>query len=713
MAHNDKAEYHRLVRPNEQKNQLEVRKTCPRAYFVLATATVFILLKLSDFFTSELRPAVDLAGHILLVETLAEQLSHGRIFFYEPLQFSGWPVFTFYGLLPYLFTAVIKITLDRFVADSSVFAVYSVAVVGLALLPWSVYFLTQKATRICTPQAQKDSATSSLVNALFAAIFTILFLAYPHALFGLGCRTILQSGFFAQLFAWHILLWLFAYIYNCCTIRSTYVAVPLLTAALILTHTLSTIYFFCLLPLLLIFKIERVTKIFLICLGSLLSMPWILNFIHYKELTSGGSVIDLILTHQYRFVALLILTLMPLLAAQMNKILDLGKQGFRSTLGATFFIVITYGSFNPTFFTDNPPRSVSTTERQVVEYIVKSQPAGLVITEYFHHGESGPFQTPHVIAFLLNRAKIPTWNGVFIQSSLAYRFGVSAIHDLGVEMLSSRLLVPPKSEQLSGAILTQHRIEQLKHLGISTIVSSTVPVAARLAEMNFPQHQIGPYTITTLTNEVEKIRRINAHVVGYLALSSDAPFEFFEELVWNDPELYRQIIPIEINKTDLNYPDQMQILVLAGTKTEELEIRSRIKKDLTILRIPPTRTTISEALSANFNPLLKQLSYLAYLRYIVTESDLRNQLLNLTKIDSSLLSAVNPGNSALNLNFSKENQEFLLSGLEPNGIYLTTYAYAPFLCSNAGNFYRSIGEKILLQSKAESMLLKYRQKCSK
>lgn len=128
-----------------------------------------------------------------------EVLGTGRITFYDPTTFSGWPVFQFYGFLPALLAALVGLISSPFFAAPAVFGVHLVSITALALLPCSLS---------CTLRAISPK-TEAWRLALVASLYSFWFINHDGQWFGVGGAAVLNIGLFAQVFGWHGLLWYF------------------------------------------------------------------------------------------------------------------------------------------------------------------------------------------------------------------------------------------------------------------------------------------------------------------------------------------------------------------------------------------------------------------------------------------------------------------------------------------------------------------------
>lgn len=161
-----------------------------------------ILLAYKDYLVSSAIPAIDTPGHVYLIDRLIESLGTGQSIFYDRFWFSGWSAFQFYGWSAHLFSALVAIAIGHNSPNPSQLVVYILSVVGVGLLPLSIYLAARPLIG-----ARKVESLERLLLAFSSVVFGLWFTAANDPDYTIGAGTILESGLFAQLFGWHIFLW--------------------------------------------------------------------------------------------------------------------------------------------------------------------------------------------------------------------------------------------------------------------------------------------------------------------------------------------------------------------------------------------------------------------------------------------------------------------------------------------------------------------------
>ncbi|HVN85632.1 MAG TPA: hypothetical protein VMW17_12390 [Candidatus Binatia bacterium] len=198
---------------------------------------------LRDFCTAEPLISSDLPGHVAVVERMIEQLRHGRIFFYDPRWFAGWPVGEFYALLAHLVAAMFALLLTPFSQSAPQLAVNLMCLAACSLLPLSMTWAwTPLVREICG--GDRVDAGIELVGLLWVGALTLWYLNSDDPGFGLGVDGAFLAGLFPQVFGWHLVLLYVGVIYRAIEHSSVRreVALGAIVGLLLLTHTLSAVY---------------------------------------------------------------------------------------------------------------------------------------------------------------------------------------------------------------------------------------------------------------------------------------------------------------------------------------------------------------------------------------------------------------------------------------------------------------------------------------
>ena len=166
-------------------------------------------------------------------------------------------------------------------------------------------------------------------------------------------------------------------------------------------------------------------------------------------------------------------------------------------------------------------------EEQVLDYLAAQEVRGRVLFGYFNNYKRFAFLGPHYMeSKLFARTGRETVNGLFIQSSLAYRMPIASANQLQVKTYNIPLLFTDKSR-----LDDDTRIQQLREFGVTHIVTgpkkktidSLRPHA--LGELK----RIGPYTIVAIAvEEFPIVQQPTKELIGYVDRRGNLPFKFIE-----------------------------------------------------------------------------------------------------------------------------------------------------------------------------------------
>lgn len=173
---------------------------------VLAAFSLFIVYWFRYFLTATPYASTDLSGHIALVERMQQHWKLGEFTFYDPLWFGGWPAFHFYGFLPHLFAGVFASLLQFYFSDAALVSVHVLSVLGVALLPFSIYYAAIPLARQIWTSRIPQFDRAQFILAVFVGVFSFWFVNHDAKGLGIGGAAVFQVGLYPQLFGWHCLL---------------------------------------------------------------------------------------------------------------------------------------------------------------------------------------------------------------------------------------------------------------------------------------------------------------------------------------------------------------------------------------------------------------------------------------------------------------------------------------------------------------------------
>ncbi len=150
----------------------------------------------------------DMGAHVEISERLAQLMQTGQLVFYDHNWLGGWPVFQFNGFLAHLGTALASLPVGYFHSEPVQLTSQLLVFLGLVLLPFSVFH----ASSCLTGRSTHKPLTHSAVLAFFSGSISVWFLIHSIPDSGVGASTILVSGDYPQLLAWHLLLLNFGFL---------------------------------------------------------------------------------------------------------------------------------------------------------------------------------------------------------------------------------------------------------------------------------------------------------------------------------------------------------------------------------------------------------------------------------------------------------------------------------------------------------------------
>ncbi len=239
-----------------------------------------ITYTLSPILGNEIIAGWDLISHLYLVEKMAEFIRHGNVSGYDGNWFGGYPVFTFYGPLPYIIIALPNIVSFGLIPLNFLFNLF------LFLLPLFFLFSIYYTSRIWFGKN----------NGPFSLFFGLLFLFYvkEFSYSGIGINAEIYLGLFSNLFAISLMMLLFGFIKNheLKKDKKTIITGSFLLAMIILTHVLTTLFTGVLLFILFLNKRKILWKklILIFLFALLISSFWLIPMLTNINLISGGEL---------------------------------------------------------------------------------------------------------------------------------------------------------------------------------------------------------------------------------------------------------------------------------------------------------------------------------------------------------------------------------------------------------------------------------------
>jgi len=172
---------------------------------ILALFFGFLLYWFRFYFSALSIPSVDLPGHINIIENFRKVIFEGRLVFYDPSAFTGWPVLVFDGPIPYILGALLSFALDPISSESARLATHLIMAFGCALIPLSFWYALRPLAHEMLSEMQDQSLREGLI-ALASVVFSFWFINHDEQWFGIGAAAITNIGLYAQLYGVHALL---------------------------------------------------------------------------------------------------------------------------------------------------------------------------------------------------------------------------------------------------------------------------------------------------------------------------------------------------------------------------------------------------------------------------------------------------------------------------------------------------------------------------
>ena len=255
-----------------QKNKIDV--------LVWAFCVGLIIWFLYPILSDRIVAGWDLTGHFYLLTKMVEFLKSGSFTGYDADWFGGYPVFTFYGPLPYVLLALPHVLSFGVIPLNLLFNCF------LFFIPFFFLFSIYYTSRVWFG---KKVGPIALVFSLF---FLLAGKNYAH--FGIGLNAEIYLGLFSSIFAISLMVLLLGVFGKQRKKKSNKLILigGLLLAMIILTHALTTIFTGVLLAVLFLSDTKKLWKplILTFLLGLALSSFWLIPFLLNLDLTSAQMI---------------------------------------------------------------------------------------------------------------------------------------------------------------------------------------------------------------------------------------------------------------------------------------------------------------------------------------------------------------------------------------------------------------------------------------
>jgi len=327
-------------------------------------------------------------------------------------------------------------------------------------------------------------------------------------------------------------------------------------------------------------------------------------------------------------------------------------------------------------------------EKDVISALTSKEGAnsGRVYTEYFDDYKSYSFLSAHYIHTNLNIRQV--LNGLFIQSSLAYRMPVVSANLLGARTYHTPLLFTDRAV-LSDAT----KVQQLKDFGVSEIVIGNRKFLESLKPFLVePEKKLGRYWIARISDSsFNPIKPVEKKVIAYIDLRGNLPFKFLQFYFYARDIFYPKVELLSLTSLD-QIPENVGGLIVNGSPSESSHLPT-VKLDF----IEPSHF---DHFSVRYQHNFELDSFNEVEVYLTSK---RSQLLNLISgIGSPKLPSKVPSRS-----YQRSLNRMDFENLEPGQLYRVNYSYFPYWKAKGAKLFRGMGERIFLLATSDSAQLKY------
>lgn len=252
-----------------KKNALEL------VAFSVCSAILFFAV--GDLLTNNIVAGWDTTAHFYIFSKMWELAKSGNVTGYDPNWFAGYPIFSFYGPLPYYLMALVHFA--TFGLLGSAFSFNFVLFLIPFLFIGSIFYTS----RIYFGRM------ASLISLFFATMF--LFANRDYAMYGIGIHSIVYLGLFANLMAISFSVFLIGNLEKLrVTSRVRYLVIcGLLLGMIILTHSMTMIFTGIALGIFTLVHFRKFWKFFLgiMGIGLFVSSFWLVPFLVNLEFSSA------------------------------------------------------------------------------------------------------------------------------------------------------------------------------------------------------------------------------------------------------------------------------------------------------------------------------------------------------------------------------------------------------------------------------------------
>lgn len=423
--------------------------------------------------------------------------------------------------------------------------------------------------------------------------------------------------------------------------------------------------------------------------------------------------------HYYRFIGYVFLIMTALCAVVPIALLAPNVAGERlyARKAILLMIVILSLSSSVSFphyereqIKSNVGRESLRDEQLVLDYLAKTPLRGRVQFEYFSDYARFPFLSAHYMeSELRKRTGRESINGLFIQSSMAYRLPIATANLLGMYGYHLQLLFVDRAK-LSGQALAN----QLRSLGITHIVAATDTLSQKLLSIAVAEpFRAGRYTVLQIANETDhpvtpSIVPVQKRVLAYLDANKTLPFAFMDFFFYAREQLDSRFEVLEVRPGE-ELPPQTAAIVVNGSPAAALELAlpAGMQSRPPIVAFSYSNPYVLNHYAVWYQHSVELDDYNAAEKFLETTAHLPDQVFPLPTPEVAGVGEGAAAQPAPEFYMDPDGQSFALSGLAPGRLYRVNYSYFPYWGSDQGTLYRGSAERLFFAPRGNSATVSF------
>ena len=412
--------------------------------------------------------------------------------------------------------------------------------------------------------------------------------------------------------------------------------------------------------------------------------------------------------HYYRFyghlflLACLLLSVVPLAWIVEGRMLRVRKAILVLFSLLIFFSTLSFPHYEREQIAQHRGDAHLSSERAVLQFLGQEPDVGRVMFAYFNDYQQYTFLSAHYMQSRLGKEfGLETLNGLFIQSSLAYRFPVATASLLGIPGYHIPLLFIDRAK-----LSDRYKLKQLQNFGVTHLVVGAQHLSSALQEAAIGVvSRFGPYAIVRIAErEQPRITTLEKRVIAYFDAEGNLPFRFLEFFFHAREQLDSRFELIEAREGK-DLPLEIAAVLVNG-QIDDDEIYRLFPSNVAAKHIPIVRLEYRNhylidhyAVWYQHNVELDEYNQLE--QYLESEVKLADVLFPLRG------PAIATKTSTPALTWSSKQQELFLEQLQVGRLYRINYSYFPYWQAERGTVFRGSGERLFFVPQATSASLGY------